>query len=90
MGQHAHRALLLVLENIQASGEAAAEHEELPGSELLHLNLLPALLVIFQHLPVLDFLQDWFLQSTASPSDEHEDARLCSLQRPMQGARSLP
>ena len=52
----AHHALRLVLSHVQAGSEAATEHEELPGGQLLHLHLLPPLLVIMQHLPVGDFL----------------------------------
>ena len=42
----AYKAAALVLEDKEARGEAALEHEELPGGHLLHLHLLLPLAII--------------------------------------------
>ena len=44
-------------EDEQAGGEASPEHEQLPGSHLLHLHLLLPLAIILQYLPVAHFLR---------------------------------
>lgn len=68
MGQATHDAAALVLEDIEASGETATEHEKLPCSQLLHFYLLLPSAIIFQHFPVWHFLHrqaQIFLQGKA-------------------------